>query len=83
MPERAPTLSSSTKVSAMKTFDFRRLIGQTRHRSTTSLFADYAAVTAAMHQVGSDVVITHDAAQSVVLHDVSLSALSAADFLLI
>ncbi|EGD60515.1 putative calcium binding protein [Novosphingobium nitrogenifigens DSM 19370] len=49
----------------------------------SSLFADYAAVTAAMHQVGSDVVITHDAAQSVVLHDVSLSALSAADFLLL
>ena len=45
-------------------------------------FADFAAVLAASHQVGTDVVITLDAADTITLQHVQLSSLHASDFVL-
>jgi Ca2+-binding RTX toxin-like protein len=47
---------------------------------STSVFSDFAAVNAAMRQVGSDVVITLDAANSVTLKNVTFSSLDSGDF---
>jgi Ca2+-binding RTX toxin-like protein len=43
-------------------------------------FADFAAVLAASHQVGADVVITLDATDTITLQHVQLSSLHASDF---
>lgn len=45
------------------------------------VFQDFAAVLAASRQVGSDVVITLDAANAIVLENVALRSLDASDFL--
>ena len=50
---------------------------------STSIFADFAAVQAAMSQVGADVLITVDASNTVTLKSVSLSNLGADDFRLV
>jgi len=47
------------------------------------IFADYAAVQQHMLQVGSDVVITYDANNSITLHDVAMANLHANDFLFV
>ena len=46
----------------------------------TSDFANYAALTSAMSQVGSDVMIRLDATDSITLNHVSMSSLVSADF---
>jgi len=50
---------------------------------STSIFADFAAVQAAMSQVGADVLITVDASNTVTLKSVTLSNLGADDFRLV
>jgi Ca2+-binding RTX toxin-like protein len=50
---------------------------------STSIFADFAAVQAAMTQVGADVLITVDASNTVTLKSVTLSNLGADDFRLV
>ena len=50
---------------------------------STSVFADFAAVQAAMSQVGADVLITFDASNTVTLKSVTLSNLGADDFRLV
>ena len=45
-------------------------------------FADYAAVTSHMAQVGSDTVITYDANNSITLHNVQMASLHAGDFMM-
>ncbi|MGH6724936.1 MAG: beta strand repeat-containing protein [Pseudolabrys sp.] len=45
-------------------------------------FADFAAIQAASHQVGADVVITLDPGDTITLQHVQLSSLHASDFLL-
>jgi len=47
---------------------------------STSLFANYAAVRSHMAQVGPNVIITYDAADTVTVKGVSLASLTAADF---
>ena len=47
---------------------------------STSDFASYTALTGAIFQVGSNVMITLDAADSITLNQVSLSSLVSADF---
>ena len=47
---------------------------------STAVFANYAAVQGHMAQVGPNVVITHDAADTVTLKGVTLASLTAADF---
>jgi alcohol dehydrogenase class IV len=44
------------------------------------VFANFAAVQAASHQVGTDVHIDHDAANGIVLTNVALANLGADDF---
>ena len=46
------------------------------------LFANFAAVQAASSQIGADVVITLDAADTVTLQHTTLASLHASDFLL-
>ncbi len=46
----------------------------------TSDFANYAALTSAMSQAGSDVMIKLDSTDSITLNHVSLSSLVSADF---
>ena len=48
-----------------------------------TMFADFAAVMAASQQVGADVVITFDAADSIRLSHVSLGSLHANDFMFV
>lgn len=50
---------------------------------STSAFADWAAISAASVQAGSDVVITYDASTSITLEDVTLSNLDAGDFIFV
>lgn len=45
-----------------------------------SIFADFAAVLAASQQVGSDVLITHNSANTILLKNLSLANLNANDF---
>ena len=52
-----------------------------RIQISKSLFADYASITSAMHEVGTDVVITHDANQSITLKNVALASRHSTDFL--
>ena len=47
---------------------------------STDVFATFAAVQAAMAQVGADVVITADATNQIILKNVALSGLDAGDF---
>ena len=47
---------------------------------STSDFASYAALTSAMSQAGSDVMIRLDATDSIALNHVSMSSLVSADF---
>ncbi len=47
---------------------------------STAMFASYAAVHSHMAQVGPNVVITHDGANTITLKGVTLASLTAADF---
>ena len=73
-------------------FGFETGFGKTRSpasRATTgsnlddALFADFAAVIDASHQVGADTVITLDADNTITLQNVQLASLQANDFLFV
>ena len=50
---------------------------------STSVFANFSAVQAAMAQVGANVVITYDANNTITLNNVSFARLDASDFLFV
>jgi Ca2+-binding RTX toxin-like protein len=57
--------------------------GQDRINIDTDVFNDMADLMAHAQQVGSDVVITYDANNSITLHNMTVGSLSASDFLFV
>ncbi len=94
---RAPAATTSSPAGAGDdTFVFKAGFGQDTVADFTAgaasgdvieihdgLFADFAAVQAASQQIGSDVVITHDAANTITLQNVTLANLNQNDFHLV
>lgn len=63
--------------------DFRAYYIPDKIEFSTSLFANFAAVQSAMAQVGSDVRITYDPSNDVLIKNVTMASLSASDFIFI
>jgi Ca2+-binding RTX toxin-like protein len=58
-------------------------VGSDEIRFNTAVFANFAAVMASSAQVGSDVVITHSAGNTITLDNVLLGSLGAGDFVFV
>ncbi len=72
---------SSTSIGQDTITDFAN--GADHVQFSTSVFADYAAVSAAAAQVGSDVVITHSAGNTVTIDNFTLAQMDSSDFLFV